>query len=765
MRFPPFLTSLTAATVFCCLLLGSASTRVVGAEEPSPATIDHLAVGFDGYYKVGEWSPLFVTVTAATDCSARLVVSVPDIDADMSVLTSETVELAAGKPFRFESRFKTGRANGELRIRVETDAGPIASKLLRVSDESPQFREGLLPAQQLWVAIGDPAGLETPSVEGALESEITVEVGKPVIAHISVENLPSIWQSYTAIDALIVAAAATTPEEKPFPAEITEPQSAAVALWVRCGGYLIFSLGRDVEAYDKSPLAKWMPVKVIGQAETRQLGDVESIAGQRDPLPRFRGVKTAVISEDEADFDGVVVKRGRTGPTLLRMPYGLGRIVFFTIDVNLPPIKGWKAATALLENLVNGETRSDLQSQQTASGQLSKRGITDLSSQFLATLQDWDNVPRISVWTVLGLIALYGLLIGPLDYWIVQKVFKKPELTWVTFPLFVALAGGLAIWMSTASHSKTVQVKQTSFIDLDTSTEQLLVRSWFGVYSPENKLYTIEAQPEPFAGDKTAPREIELSWLALAEDAVGGLNRQGGIHLTDRTYDYGTDEVTMKNVPIGHWSAKSFLAQWDTTRSGLVDNQLESSGMGRMRGRISHSFPVPLRDCVLAYGGQAYLIDQLAPYQQWRPNAPQSRELRSFLTGLVAKQKTMDDNKASFDEFFEERTTYNPDDRDLENVSRMLTFYETAGGAAYTGLAHDVSPELDYSKHLRLGRAVLLARIDLSPTTLHVDGVTPENTQQETFVRILLPVRKTDVSGGRRTLPTTDVAPPPRPKR
>ena len=362
------------------------------------------------------------------------------------------------------------------------------------------------------------------------------------------------------------------------------------------------------------------------------------------------------------------------------------------------------------------------------------------------------------------MIAFYVLLIGPLDYWIVHKLLKKPELTWVTFPLFVVLVGGSAIWMSTQAHGKTVQVKQSSFIDLDGASGQLFVRSWFGVFSPQNKLYTIEAQPKPFA-ENTAATQVDLSWLAMAEDAVGGLNRQGGIHLTDRTYHYGTGAVAMTDVPIGHWSAKSFVAQWDAACPGLVVNDLESSGAGRVQGRISHKFPVPLRDCILAFGGQVYLIDKLAPHQQWRPNAAQSREIRSFLTGLVAKRKTPDEEEASFDKFFEERASYDPLDRDLGKTARMLTFHDMAGGTAYTGLTHDVSHELDYSRHLRLGRAVLLARVDLSPTTLLVDGVAPEGTQQETFVRIVFPVKKTNISGKLRALPKPETSTPPKRSR
>jgi len=745
---------LRTSTTLCLSLLFvwglGLSESATAADSTAKVVIDDVRIGFDGYYKVGEWTPIFVTVTPSTDLRAQMVVAAPDVDSDWTYRSTEQVKLTAGKPFRWESRFKTGRAAGELKIEIRSEERILVTETLRAGEDVHRFREGLSPSDTLWIAIGEPAGFNSQDAETAVGQEQT-----EVRAEIAAEDLPSQWRSYSAVDALIIATAAPHQDQPSFFEHLTAPQSEAMSQWVRNGGMLALSIGQEVEAYLNSPLASWLPLKITGQADRRQLGDVEAIASQREPLPRFRSVKAAVISDSEEDFDGKVFGRSRNGPTLVRVPYGFGRIALIAIDINQTPIKEWGAAEALLQRFIVEAGQGVQRSGRNTSQKISRLGITDLSSQLSAIQQDIQSAPRISVWTILGLVILYMFLIGPLDYWLVHKVLKRPELTWITFPLFVAAAGGLAIWTSDSMHGQEVQVKQVSFVDLDSRTGQLFTRTWFGVYSPQNEHYTIGAQP--MLPKLEGKPDVDISWTAMAENSVGGLKRQGGLQLTNRRYEYAGDGSELEDVPIGHWSAKSFYTDWSSPTEGMIDNQLESPGAGRIRGRFSHAFPVPLTECVLAYGGQAYRLDKMSPYQLWSPTPSQSREIRSFLTGVVAKTSSDERKEPTVGQFYEDRMIYDPLERDLDRVVRMLTFHETAGGKSYTGLAHDVYPEMDYTQHLRLGRAVLLAKAELPVTKITVDGEEAPGTVRETYIRIILPVKKTEYAEGVRILPNTEL--------
>lgn len=739
-------------------LFGGLTTVSSQAEELHAAvSIDDVRAGFDGFYKVGEWSPVFVTVTAAVETEARLVVEVPDVDADLTILASEPVALAAGVPQRLEGMFKTGQLNGSLRIRIESDGKTVASKTLRTETDAPAFRPGLVQSQKVWVAIGEPAGLGNDAGQASSPEIAGPENENRTVAKITAADLPTSWHAFSSIDTLILATASVTPDEKPLPEQLSAAQNSALSQWVHRGGYLVISVGSAVPSYLDSPLARWIPVPVKGQGNDRQLSELETIAGGNEPLRKFRSVKTALFG----DIDGLVVKRGINGPTLVRVTYGFGRVTFLAVDLNRPPIQGWKAAHLLLEQVVEGKSRTRQLEQNNRSSQLSSLGVTDLASQFHAIQQDMDDVGRVSVWTVMGLTILYLLIIGPVDYWVVHKIFKRPEFTWVTFPLLVATAGALSIWTSTTINGNFVSLKQTNVVDIDARTGQFLTQSWIGFHSPDNARYTLTATPEKLTAEKLTAEETEaskmdadvtLSWAAMAEDRIGGLNRQGGgIQLANRSYRYGPATASLEEIPVQQWSAKNFVASWTGQQADLVQSTLHSPGPGRLQGYVSHKLSVPLEDCLLAYGSQVYRMETLAPHQQWSPSPLQSRGLRSFLTGTISKK--IDGADFNETQFIEESAQYDPLGRDAETVARMLTFHQSAGGTAYTGMAHEVCPELDLTEHLKLGRAILFAKAKLPTTQILVNGAPAEKSSQQTFIRIIFSVKDTQPEGVLRKIP------------
>ena len=52
-------------------------------------------------------------------------------------------------------------------------------------------------------------------------------------------------------------------------------------------------------------------------------------------------------------------------------------------------------------------------------------------------LEMFEEIPVISFGVVALFILFYIVLVGPLDYFILKKLFKRLELTWITFPTIV----------------------------------------------------------------------------------------------------------------------------------------------------------------------------------------------------------------------------------------------------------------------------------------------------------------------------------------
>jgi hypothetical protein len=90
-----------------------------------------------------------------------------------------------------------------------------------------------------------------------------------------------------------------------------------------------------------------------------------------------------------------------------------------------------------------------------------------------------------------------------------------------------------------------------------------------------------------------------------------------------------------------------------------------------------------------------------------------------------------------------EHADYDPLDRDPVAVMRMLTFHREAGATLYTGLGNGALSNYDWTPFLDLDRAVLVGRIRRPAIRWTVDGKRVEPETHVTFVRLLLPVRKT----------------------
>ena len=65
--------------------------------------------------------------------------------------------------------------------------------------------------------------------------------------------------------------------------------------------------------------------------------------------------------------------------------------------------------------------------------------VWDLAESLNQTLDDFQGVTPIPFAAVAAMILGYIVLIGPGDYFLVKKLLKRMELTWITFPLWVIL--------------------------------------------------------------------------------------------------------------------------------------------------------------------------------------------------------------------------------------------------------------------------------------------------------------------------------------
>ncbi|MEQ9069786.1 MAG: hypothetical protein RLO18_23840, partial [Gimesia chilikensis] len=75
-------------------------------------------------------------------------------------------------------------------------------------------------------------------------------------------------------------------------------------------------------------------------------------------------------------------------------------------------------------------------------------------------------------------------------------------------------------------------------------------------------------------------------------------------------------------------------------------------------------------------------------------------------------------------------------------ILKILTFHESSGGFGYTGLSNIAAEQLDLTEQLRLGRAVLFARLDQPLSQVKLDDTELPQDQQDTYLRVVIPVKR-----------------------
>jgi hypothetical protein len=760
-----------AAALPVIVLLGLPACWTRGADSSgvAQATTD-IRVGLAGAFKVGRWAPLEIVPQSAPTAGYRLEVDAPDPDGSAVTYHSEPLSQSAASgaaPFRLELLFKMGRLDGTLRVRVLDGDRTLTNKTLRVSADAEAevrapFRQSVFLVANVQAARKSPAAGKLDVIGRLLSAGNEAASGPAgsatrtwteVVDIDSFAALPTRADAYDSFDAVLLADRFDLDAER----------SRALERWVGGGGHLVISVGLGGNDFAKSSpaLAAWLPVEIQGTVKLRDLSPIESYCRQSSRImgPGDEPLDAAKLHA----VGGQELIPSLAGPLLCRAAFGLGRVTVFALDLNTPQLANWSAAPDLAQRLLDvGESQS--RHTQMISNRLTQTGITELGTQLDASLDEFPGVSRFTIWHVMGLLAALVLVVGPLDFLLVHKVLRRPELTWVTFPLIALVAAGCTLYWSSDAKGKQVLLNQLDVLDVDAGSGLVRDHSYSLIYSPDNRRYNVTAESDsarlrenPAGGAapaktdvsqsaSTEPAAPRIGWHGRPETTFGGMYRTGGVEISRPAYSATAGRRDLEELPIAVWSTKNLEAEWSVQKPGLVESQLESRGLGHLGGSLRHHLPGPIEDWIVAFGHQVFRPrldppEPLLPEVSWVPQSASQRELGGYLTG--ATQTVVESRIGKLEELRTEHADYDPLNHNPLDVLRMLTFHNEAGGTLYTGLGNGALRHFDWSPLLDLNRAVLIGRIRRPLTHWKVDGEAVDPDQSFAFVRILLPVKAT----------------------
>jgi hypothetical protein len=617
----------------------------------SPPVLEQARVGLPsgqgaqdiGRSRTGAWAPVYVKIKAGPEGNGlgayRVAVETTDGEGAPYRYATAVPALAAGDERLLVSYVRPGGAADDFVVKLQTADGRDVSALPKISRTSAN--EVVNPRDLLFLTVGsrlpgltrasmllDQAAQAPKGNKNADEEDNDLEErgARRVAVLDSVAALPDQWFGYEAADVIVLATGGDT-----FVTQLLQESEAAkrnaLLEWVRRGGKLIVSVGRNQQLvarlFEKMPLLDCAIQGTVTRRQLPEMGRWCQRQGNQAPLGRVEMARLApgrgahVVLREPAD-DG----EGET-PVIVDGACGLGRVRLVAFDLDTPPFSTWGGQgqtafwRALLARFAPVMSRPNPNAAKQGFG---VRDVPELADELKRGRETFESVPVISFGWVALFILFYILLVGPLDYFILKKVFKRLELTWVTFPAVVLTVSVAAYFTAYALKGDDLRVNKVDLVEFDLhSPRQAYGTSWLTLFSPRIQSYTVGVEPVAPAWTGPPPGGAP-SWTATVAtmESSEPLVRTGSQGLFRRPYEYAADAAGLERVSIPVWATRTFTASWRAPLSAdqpPIEADLRRSQLDKdvLTGKIVNRLPVELQNVTLLYRGKAYSLGTLVP--------------------------------------------------------------------------------------------------------------------------------------------------------
>jgi hypothetical protein len=748
-----------------------------------------------GRSRNGAWAPVFVTLKGGPGGNAqglyRVVVESTDGEGTPYRYAVAVPALAENEERGVIAYARPGSDGAEFTVRLQGTDGQDVQTLPRRRRDSSDFKaEVVWPRQVLYLTVGSrlpglkktvrEAGKKPQGEQADNEAGQDDAAGKPGFAYAeTLAEMPDRWFGYDAADVVVLTTASDFVNQL-----LQEGETARTALleWVRHGGKLVLSVGRNHQAV--AALLKRMPLldcTIQGSVTRSSLPNVAFWAGRGVQQPALRQVEVARIKPGpqahvlvwEEPAAGDLEKR----PVVLQGACGLGQVLLVAFDLDTPPFTAWDGQSALW-NKLKGQVAPHLPTPDANRvDAIDAAGRAELAGELKRVLETFDEVPVISFGWVALFILAYIVLVGPLDYFVLKKVFKRLELTWITFPVLVLVVSVAAYATAYYLKGDDQRINKIDLVEIDLHGPRPAVHgtTWFSIFSPRSQNYTLGLEPAPtWAGqqDDPPPGSMMLATMEGPEQGLGA----AAPGLFRRPYEYAADASGLKQVPVPVWATRTFTAGWHAplpSETPPVSANLRRSRDGTaLVGQVVNNLPVELQGVGLFYRDKWYALgDQpLMPGEQ-RDVAPlferggQGRNIAEwFLDGGLAPRAAAAAGQQMVPRSWLGLSSY--------RALKPLMFYAASGvstqdnsGLRYVDQSWRLQPQPEvptppqptYRDEVILvartavlsGQAETITGNGVSPSRLWLDelpGSRPERPTlaglltQETYVRVYIPV-------------------------
>ncbi len=713
------------------LLLASplaAAPAAIGA-----ASISNVKLGLGGRFKLGHWSPVWIQLNAADEpLRGDLHVEVPDGDDLWSSYVGggfADVDVPAGEQRTVLGYVRVGRAGGSMIVRFDSRDGPALSQVHSLE----QFGLAITTSSQRVVVVGDNIGMDQA------QRYLRRRDGEEVVATLieDTAGLPDRWYGYDGVNLLVL-----TTSRPDLYEELTPAQRAAIVTWVELGGRVMMTVGAQGEQAlaDGGLLAQLAPGAWQRTMPLRETSALEKLAESSIRLDQSTGGESAqdvMLTTLSNPRGQILLAATNNRPLIIEDVRGFGHVIFVGIDLDRQPIAGWKERGRVVARVLEFALQeSEPADDSHRGGETTQLGFEDITGQLRASLDQFTGVRLVPFSLIAGLMIVYILLIGPGDYFLLKKVVRRMELTWLTFAVTAAAFAGLAWWLASLARSDQMLVNQVDVVDIDLDAALVRGTSWLRLYSPANGKLNLSLQPAIEAGELAQSPGMLFGWQGLPGKGLGGMDDNSRLTVGGPSYEIDNisppgepSQMEVKSLPVAHQRDERAVRPLVVQAELDADYELQSNRSKLLNGNVVNPLPVRLTGCVLYHDRWAYNLGTLEPGQQ----KPVNDDLNYLNVKWMLTERTVVEGDQRTDLWDHAMRD------DVPKLMRMMMFHEAAGGRAHTALVHRYHGFIDLSRHLAADRAILVGRAEAPATTLIADGQphSSDGDKHWTFYRIM----------------------------
>jgi len=523
--------------------------------------------------------------------------------------------------------------------------------------------------------------------------------------------------------------------------DLSANQANALMSWMHNGGHLVVGIEQIVQVNGTEWLRRALPAQLIDistapnhaglqewlVSDVRADGTTFGTEGvRRGNRPAEAANPYATLTIDDLfekapmqvakvkNRDGKVSMGSANEPLALMAPRGRGQITALMFSPELEPFLSWKnrpyfwaKITAVPPELLISE-------------QYNRFGAQSIDGVFGAMI-DSKQVRKLPIGWLLLLLLAYLVVIGPVDYYWLKKM-NRQMLTWITFPIYVALFSVLIYFIGYKLRAGETEWNELHVVDvLPVGGEaEYRGRTFASIYSPVNATYRLASQL-PFA---TLRGEYLANYANAAEGSQARVQQLANTYQADVT------------VPV--WTSQLFVSDW-LNRDAVALTVTLSREDRRWVAEVENTLNKKLTRAIVVVDEQVYEVGELAAEKTTRVVLTNATPVNSFVqTYGNSFMNAANSRQQAFGQ------NVNPIyDVPRSVMAASLVGYLSSNRPDLPATGQFVSPPgLDLSPLVMRGNAVFMAWVDNYAPIKPVHKFNPLRSHKDTLLRLTVPVER-----------------------